>query len=129
MLMLTQEQIDKIPGTEGVRHGRWEDRPGRHGVYGRRDGAARVDNGTHRHHWPEGALYSHLQAEIRDDHLTVPYANEQVKDAPSVDPDGGHLSPQRNSAYDHYCSSPRSTSRPLPSPPPPSRNTVPQEAG
>jgi hypothetical protein len=43
------------------------------------------------------------QATLRDDRVTVPYDKEQVKDAPNVDPDGGHLSLQEEQRlYDHY---------------------------
>jgi len=43
------------------------------------------------------------QAEVRGDSVTVPYAKSQIKDAPSVDVDGGHLSQDEEAAlYTHY---------------------------
>lgn len=42
-------------------------------------------------------------ATFGDDRLTVPFAKEVVKDAPNVDPDDGHLSPEEEERlYRHY---------------------------
>jgi len=43
------------------------------------------------------------QADLTDDGLSVPYAKDQVKDAPSVDVEQGHLSPEEEAQlYRHY---------------------------
>ncbi len=43
------------------------------------------------------------QAELGDSGLTVPYSKEQLKDAPRVDADQGHLSQEEEAAlYRHY---------------------------
>src|SRR3954466_9845663 len=101
--MLTDDQIDTIPGTD---------------VYGTdgskigRAGTVYVDDETGKPEWTTvhtglfGMRESFLPistAEIRDERVYVPYSKEQVKDAPSVDPDGGHLSLQEEQRlYEHY---------------------------
>ena len=43
------------------------------------------------------------QADVRGDEVVVPYAKSQIKDAPSVDVDGGHLSQDEEAQlYTHY---------------------------
>jgi hypothetical protein len=43
------------------------------------------------------------QADLRGDRLVVPYAKDQVKDAPNLDPASGHLSKREEAAlYRHY---------------------------
>lgn len=101
--MLPENQIDMIPGTDvydtdGSKIGR--------------AGTVYVNDDTGKPEWATvhtglfGTRESFLpisQAELRGDRLTVPYTKEQVKDAPSVDPDGGHLSLQEEQRlYDHY---------------------------
>ena len=101
--MLPENQIEMIPGTDvydtdGAKIGR--------------AGTVYVDDDTGKPEWATvhtglfGTRESFLpisQAELRGDRLTVPYTKEQVKDAPSVDPDGGHLSLQEEQRlYDHY---------------------------
>jgi hypothetical protein len=50
-----------------------------------------------------GSLVPISQAELRGDRLTVPYSKDHVRDAPSVDPDGGPLSPhEERRLCDHY---------------------------
>lgn len=42
-------------------------------------------------------------AQLSDDRVTVPYTKDQVKDAPNVDPDNGHLSQdEERNLYQHY---------------------------
>jgi uncharacterized protein (TIGR02271 family) len=42
-------------------------------------------------------------AEVTDDGLTVPYSKDQVKDAPNVDPDNGHLDEsEEQRLFSHY---------------------------
>lgn len=108
--MLSQQQIDMIPGadvysTDGDKIGR--------------AGNVYLDDETGRPEWATvhtglfGMRESFLpisQAEIRDDRVTVPFGKDQVKDAPSVDPDGGHLSMQEEQRlYDHYGVQPSGT--------------------
>ena len=101
--MLTQEQIDNIPGTDvystdGTKIGR--------------AGTVYIADDTGRPEWATvhtglfGMRESFLplaQATLDDDRVTVPFDKEQVKDAPNVDPDGGHLSQlEEQRLYDHY---------------------------
>jgi sporulation protein YlmC with PRC-barrel domain len=90
--MLPENQIEMIPGTdvydtEGAKIGR--------------AGTVYVDDDTGKPEWATvhtgllGTRESFMpisRAELHGDRLTVPYTKQQVKDAPSLDPDGGHLS-------------------------------------
>jgi uncharacterized protein (TIGR02271 family) len=101
--MLPENQIEMIPGTdvydtEGAKIGR--------------AGTVYVDDDTGKPEWATvhtgllGTRESFMpisRAELHGDRLTVPYTKQQVKDAPSLDPDGGHLSLQEEQRlYDHY---------------------------
>ncbi len=42
-------------------------------------------------------------AQLGDDRVTVPFTKDQVKDAPNVDPEDGHLSQEEERGlYEHY---------------------------
>ena len=43
------------------------------------------------------------EASLTDDGVSVPYTKDQVKDAPNVDPDAGHITPdEEQHLYEHY---------------------------
>ena len=101
--MLPENQIERIPGTDvydpdGAKIGR--------------AGTVYLDDDTGRPEWATvntglfGTRESFVpisEAELQGDRLTVPYRKDQVKDAPNVDPEGGHLSRQEERRlYDHY---------------------------
>jgi len=75
-------------------------------------GQVYLDDATGRPEWATvqtGLFGNHesfvpvAQGELNDSGLTVPYSKEQVKDAPRVDADQGHLSQDEEAAlYRHY---------------------------
>ena len=101
--MITEHQIENLPGADVY---------GADGAKIGRAGTLYVDDETGRPEWTTvhtglfGTKESFVpisQAEIRDDRVTVPYSKDQVKDAPTVDPDGGHLSlDEEQRLYQHY---------------------------
>jgi uncharacterized protein (TIGR02271 family) len=43
------------------------------------------------------------EAQLGDDRVTVPFTKDQVKDAPNIDPEDGHISQdEERGLYDHY---------------------------
>jgi len=102
-LMVDSNQIDQILGKT---------------VYGSdggklgKVGQVYLDDATNRPEWltvQTGLFGNHesfvpvAQGELNDSGLTVPYSKEQVKDAPRVDADQGHLSQDEEAAlYRHY---------------------------
>jgi uncharacterized protein (TIGR02271 family) len=101
--MITDTQIENVPGTDVY---------GTDGAKIGRAGTVYVDDETGRPEW--ATVHTGLfgtkenfvpiaQAEVADGRVTVPYSKDQVKDAPSVDPDNGHLSEQEEQRlYEHY---------------------------
>jgi uncharacterized protein (TIGR02271 family) len=101
--MITENQIQHLQGADVY---------GADGAKIGRAGTVYLDDETGRPEWTTvhtgllGTRHSFVplaQAEISGDRVTVPYRKEQVKDAPSVDPDQEHLSPEEEQRlYDHY---------------------------
>lgn len=101
--MITDNEIENLPGADvyaadGAKIGR--------------AGTLYLDDDTGRPAWTTvhtglfGTTETFVpitQAEIRENRVTVPYTKDQVKDAPRVDPDAGHLSVEEEQRlYDHY---------------------------
>ena len=102
--MITENQMQKVPGADVY---------GADGAKIGRAGTVYLDDDTGRPEWvtvhtgllgTKETFVPISEAEVRDNRVTVPYSKEQVKGAPSVDPDDGrHLSPKEEQRlYDHY---------------------------